>query len=147
MAVLPLTGHALNKAEMEYNGKFGYTLGSIQHISLMSRIELWYATFLIDTQTVAPTLTGFQGINRCVQYLDIHPHKPIFYPYNYYDGSNVISITWSGNKVEDHTTHNCLECHQDIYHYHIMELVNEWFPTGKFIKFDTLFRTDSTYEK
>ena len=40
MAVLPLTGHALNKAEMEYNGKFGYTLGSIQHISLMSRIEL-----------------------------------------------------------------------------------------------------------
>ena len=30
---------------------------------------------------------------------------------------------------------------------HIMELVNEWFPTGKFIKVDTPFRTDSTYEK
>ena len=31
--------------------------------------------------------------------------------------------------------------------YHIMELVNEWFPTGKFRKFDTPFRKYSTYEK
>ena len=28
-----------------------------------------------------------------------------------------------------------------------MELVNEWFPTEKFIKVDTNFRTESTYEK
>ena len=30
---------------------------------------------------------------------------------------------------------------------HIMELVNECFPTGKFIKVDTPLRTYSTYEK
>ena len=30
---------------------------------------------------------------------------------------------------------------------HIMELVNEWFPTRKFRNFDTPFRTDSSYEK
>ena len=30
---------------------------------------------------------------------------------------------------------------------HIMELVNEWFPTGKFRKFGITFRTDSTYDK
>ena len=30
---------------------------------------------------------------------------------------------------------------------HLMELVNKWFPTGKFINVDTNFRTDSTYEK
>ena len=30
---------------------------------------------------------------------------------------------------------------------YIMELVNEWFPTGKFRNVDTTFRTDSTYEK
>ena len=29
----------------------------------------------------------------------------------------------------------------------IMELLNEWFPNGKFIKFDTLFITDFAYEK
>ena len=31
--------------------------------------------------------------------------------------------------------------------YHIMELVNEWCPTGKFRHFDTPFRTDSECEK
>ena len=30
---------------------------------------------------------------------------------------------------------------------HIMELVNEWFPTGNFMKVDVTFRTDSAYEK
>ena len=30
---------------------------------------------------------------------------------------------------------------------HIMEVVNEWFPTGKFRKVDTSFSTNSTYEK
>ena len=28
-----------------------------------------------------------------------------------------------------------------------MELVNKWFPTGKFRNIDTPFRTDSSYEK
>ena len=28
-----------------------------------------------------------------------------------------------------------------------MELVNEWFPTGKFRNVDTPFRKDSSYEK
>ena len=30
---------------------------------------------------------------------------------------------------------------------HIMELVKEWFPTGKFKNIDTPFWTDSSYEK
>ena len=113
MAAFPLTGHALHKTEMEYNGKFGHTLGRIQHIALMIRIDLYYATCNLATQTVAPTLPGFQGIKRYIQYLDINPHKPIFYPFNYYYGSNVIRLTQSGNKFEDHTTQNCLECHQN----------------------------------
>ena len=64
---------------MEYHGKFGHTLGRIQHISLMSRIDICYATCRLETQTVAPTLHGFQVIKRCVQYLASHPHKPIFF--------------------------------------------------------------------
>ena len=62
-----------------------------------------------------PTLPDLQGIKRCIKYLDDHAHKPIIYPSNYY-GSNVIIITWIGNQVEDYTTHNCLECHQDVDH-------------------------------
>ena len=98
---------------MKYHGKNLHTLKGIQHIALMSRIDLCYATCHIATQNLEPTLPGFQGINRCVQYLASHPHKPIFDPSNYYDGSNVIRLTWSGNQVEYHTTQNCLEFHQD----------------------------------
>ena len=42
MASIQLSGNALHKAEMEYHGKFEHTLGRIQHISLMSRIETCY---------------------------------------------------------------------------------------------------------
>ena len=86
MAELPLTGHALHKAEMEYHVKLGHTLGRIQHIALMSRIDLFYATCRLATLTVALTLPDFQGIKHFVQYLANHPHKPIFYPSHYYDG-------------------------------------------------------------
>ena len=93
LSALPLTGHALHNAELEYHGKFGHTLGRIQHIDLMSIIDLCYSTCSLATQTVAPNLPGFQGIKIC------HQHKPIFYPSHYYDGSNVIRLTWSGNQV------------------------------------------------
>ena len=92
---------------MEYNGKFGPTLSQIQHIALMSRIEICYATCSLATQTMALNLTGFQGIKRFVQYLDSYPQKPNFYPSNDYDGSNTTRLTWSGNNVEDYTTQNC----------------------------------------
>ena len=113
MDALPLTGSALNKAEMEYYGKFVHTIERIQQIDLMSIIGIFYQTCCLSTQTVSPNIPGFQGINRCVQYLASHLHKPIFYPSNYYDISNVIRLTWIGNKFEDYTNHNCLEFHQD----------------------------------
>ena len=116
MAALTLTRHAPHKTEMQYHGKFVHTLVSIKQIALMIIIELCYETCTLASQTVAPNLPGFQGIKRCVQYMDSHLHKLIFYPSNSYDRSNIISITWSGNRVEDHTTHNCLECHQDADH-------------------------------
>ena len=48
LAALLLTGHALQKGEMEYHGKFGHTIGRIQHIALMSRIDLCYATCRLE---------------------------------------------------------------------------------------------------
>ena len=59
VAALPLTGNALHEAEMEYHGKFGHTLGSIQHIALMSIIQfcpllviyqpkMWHLLFLVS---------------------------------------------------------------------------------------------------
>ena len=86
MAALKLTGHTLHRAELEYQGKFGQTLGRIQHIYLISRIGILNATFRLATRTVTPTLSGIQAIKGCVQYLARNPHKPIFYPSNYYYG-------------------------------------------------------------
>ena len=94
---------------MEYNGKFGHDIGQIQHIAIMSRIGIFYTAFRLGTQTVSPTLPVFQGIKRCIQYIASHPHKPIFYTSNSYDGSNATRLTWSGTQVEDYTTQNFLE--------------------------------------
>ena len=93
---------------MEYHGKIGHTLERIQHISLMIIIDIFYTTCRLANQTVAPTFLGLQGIKRCVQYLASIPHKPIFYPYNSYDGSNFVRLTWSGDQVEDYKTQNFL---------------------------------------
>ena len=116
MAALPLTLNYLHKAEIEYHGKFGHSIGRIQNISLMSRIDICYTACHIETQTVSPTLPGFQVIKCCIQYMASRPHKPIFYPYNYYHVSNVIRLAWSGNQVEYCTTQNCLEFHQAADH-------------------------------
>ena len=101
MAALPSIGNALRKAEMEYHEKFGHTIVSIHHIFLMNRIGICYTACHLENQIVSPTTTGFQGINCCVQYLASNPNKTIFYLSNYYDGSNFIRLTWSGNQVED----------------------------------------------
>ena len=105
MTAIPLTGNNLHKEEMEYHGKCGHTLGRIKHIALMSILDICYTACHIVTQTVAPTLPNFQVIKLYIKYMDSHPHKPIFYPYNSYAGSNAIRTTWSGNQFEDYTTH------------------------------------------
>ena len=46
---------------MEYHGKFGHTLGRIQDIALMSIIDILKETCCLATQTVSPTVPGFQG--------------------------------------------------------------------------------------
>ena len=56
MAILSLTRNSLHKAEMECNGKFLHTIGRIQNIYPMIRIEIFYATCSIATQDVADTI-------------------------------------------------------------------------------------------
>ena len=119
MDVLLLILNAFHKAEMEYRGKFVYTIGRIQKFSPMGIIDICYTACRLLIQTVISTLPGFQGPKRYIQYLNSHHHKPIFHPSNYYDGSNVNIFTWSGNQVEEYS----LECHQDEYHTRIFNRI------------------------
>ena len=57
---------------------------------------------------MAPTIPGFQGLKRCIQSLAIRPQKPSFYPSRPYEGSNVIRLTFIGDRVEVYTTQNGL---------------------------------------
>ena len=98
MAALPLTVNFLHKSEMGYHGKNSHTLGKVQHISHMSRLDVYYSTYRLATQTMELNCPSLQGVKRRFQYLASHSHKLILYHYNYYDGSNVIRLTWSGNQ-------------------------------------------------
>ena len=113
---------------MKYHRKFVNTLGRIQHIALMSRLGICYETCRLATQTVAHILPGFQCIKRCVEYLASHPHKPIFYPSNKYDGSDVIRLTWRGDKFEEYTTQIFFKFHQDADHARILN--RRWSVSG-----------------
>ena len=93
LSTLPLTVNALHNTKMEYHGKFGHNFVRIQHIYIMSRIDICYTSFRMATQNVAPMIPGFQSIKRCIQYMASHPHKTIFYPSNSYNGLNFIRLT------------------------------------------------------
>ena len=118
----PLKGNDLCKVEMEYQGKFGHTLGRIQHIFIMGRIGICYIACCPGNQNVAPNVTGYQVLKRGIKYLDSHPHKTMFYPSDYYDDSNAIRLTWSGNQVEERTTQHFIQQHQDADHYRILNI-------------------------
>ena len=86
MSIVPLAGNEPNKEYILNHVKFWHALDRIQHIDIMSRIEFFYTSCQLGTQTVVPTLPSFQGIKICIKYLDTHPHKPILYLSNSYDG-------------------------------------------------------------
>ena len=64
LAAVPLTLDSLCKLDVEFHGKCGHTLGRKQHISIISRIEMFYTAFHLGTQTVAHNIPGLQGLNR-----------------------------------------------------------------------------------
>ena len=89
MDVVTMAETAIQKSCKEDHNKLGHTMGRIQHISIISRIEFFYKDCFPGTQTSSPTLIGFQGLNICIKYLDNHPYKPTFFFSGSYDGSSV----------------------------------------------------------
>ena len=50
MAALPVTKNDFHKAEMEHHGKVVHTIGRIQNIDIMSKIEICYKACRMETQ-------------------------------------------------------------------------------------------------
>ena len=75
----------------------------------MGRIDIYYVTYHLSPQNVVPTLPGYKVIKSCDKYKYSHTNKPIFYPFNYYDRSNIIRITSIGNQIVDYNTKLFLE--------------------------------------
>ena len=50
MAAIPLTGNSPHKEETKYHGKYGHALGLIQHIALISRIDIFTNPFVCQTK-------------------------------------------------------------------------------------------------
>ena len=84
---------------------------------------------------MAPTLPGFQGLKRCIQYLDSNPHKSIFYVYYFYDGSYAIRTAQSGYQIKDYTTQLLTE--NGLFQAWLI-LFLEFQSTGKYI-FDQMY--------
>ena len=61
----------------------------------MGIIDIFYTACRLGTKTATPTLTGFQGLNIYIKYLNTRPRKQILYPYNSYYGYNVTRLTWN----------------------------------------------------
>jgi hypothetical protein len=61
----------------------------------------------------APTTASFQGLHRICRYLATKPHRPLFYPSNPSNGSNVVVFTWSPTDTERKSFSNDLLCFND----------------------------------
>ena len=111
MSDIKLTGTEIHKEESKYHGNLDTILEGYN--TLISQAYLKFLHRLLPrNKNMAPTLLGFKGLKRHKKYLSNHPHKPIFYPYSSYGGYYLTRLTWSGDKLEDYTTHNCLGYNQ-----------------------------------
>ena len=69
-------------------------------------IDICYKACCMETQTVALTLTFFQGIKRFIIYIYSHPHKPIFYSSNVTVIFHLRLMTNTSTKVNTGSTFN-----------------------------------------
>ena len=72
MAVIPLMGEAPCKAENDFHGNFGHTIGLIQHINVMISTDICYMTCRLGTNSVAHILPVCKVEKRCIYFISNH---------------------------------------------------------------------------
>jgi len=76
----PLTGIDLTNVTKHYHFSFGHLVGSLMHISHVSRPDLSYSVMRYSGYMACPNLPIFEALHSTLCYLFHHPHLPIMYP-------------------------------------------------------------------
>jgi hypothetical protein len=76
----PLTGIELTNVTKRYRFSFGHLVGSLMHISHVSRPDLSYSVMRYSGYMACPNLPIFEALHLTLCYLFHHPHLPIMYP-------------------------------------------------------------------
>jgi hypothetical protein len=80
----PLTGIELTNVTKSYRFSFSHLVGSLMHISHVSRPDLSYSVMQYSGYMACPNLPIFEALHLTLCYLFHHPHLPIMYPFHPY---------------------------------------------------------------
>jgi hypothetical protein len=91
----PLTGIALTTATKKFRFAFSHVVGSLMHITTISRPDLAYCVMRYSGYMACPNKPIFEALHTTMCYLYHHPHLPIMYPSkNYKLSGKLLQTHW-----------------------------------------------------
>ncbi len=97
----PLVGRDLQIKEKACRFSFGHIVGSLMHITGISRPDLANACMRFSGYMATPNAPIFDALHQTMCYLYHHPHLPIMYPSKQLrQGGDALQIFWDTGKAE-----------------------------------------------
>ncbi len=97
----PLTGTDLLQKEKAFRFSFRHLVGSLLHITTLSRPDLCYTTMRLSGYMATPNAPIFDALHQTLCYLYHHPHLPIMYPSKpMKHGGDCLSTFWGRGQGE-----------------------------------------------
>ena len=91
----PLTGIDLTAATKKFRFSFGHVVGSLMHLTTISRPNLAYSIMRYSGYMACPNQPIFDALHLTMCYLYHHPHSPIMYPSKPFKfGSKSLQAHW-----------------------------------------------------
>jgi hypothetical protein len=131
----PLTGLQLHQKEKSFGFSFNHLIGSLMHITTISRPDLSYAVMRLSGYMSTPNNPIFDALHKTLCYLFHNPHLPIMYPSKpLKQGGDCLSSYWQKGHAkylpadygDEFTTYSdadharCLCSHRSISVYFIL---------------------------
>ena len=110
---LPASPSDLKLLEKQYGGSYRSIYGSLLYFVNITRIDIMFAMCHLGKFTGAPTAAAFAGLRRICRYIATKPHRPLYYPANPSERTNIISFEFGPDEKETITMSNNLTCFND----------------------------------